>query len=1244
MKKTSKTAKRVFVGMALVLSLVFGNGFSATTSNSEIDTEKVMVGAPTSPNYSAIVTPSAEILNSMDYHRLLTINNVIKSNGVTFQEKTNSSSNPDLSITVNPSNKLSTMLSVASIGCTAIANILKLTPAKWVAPVVDAGANALKIMKIENDMKVMMQQVSNQLNTIYTALSDKIDSVQNSFEVLKNDMEQIVERVGQGLADYITWTDYKNKMNSFFSDWGLSGNLLNQGYIAWERSLIGAINALNTTLNDPSSNEQNIKTAYDHLYVIASKGEQIVEYILPNGSQAAYGKIQDILFDSLLLENHFSNSGNNHAKVLDKSLSFVTHIVDSYLLSQTYLGLCYAYQAQNLNGTIYTAVDGISSVNVFKTTIEDYANNLEDNVKAINLEIARFYNRMYGFNETYRLFEMNGAFNRNVIYNQITSSPSNESSQKTKVSSVTGGFAEQNTYRTINNKVKAGNIIHLANIPENLIEGYYERFQFELDSSKTDSSIARFITVSKSGVVKVSSSLGNSSGKFTVNYKLGNDLIYQTSFFIGNPSKFSAGDGTKNNPYIIDNNSDFKKLCSSSEYWTSSHHYKLNRDLNLSSENPSQILNFEGTFDGNGHTISNLKHAFCEKNYGTISNLRILDLSATDSYICGAVAQFNEQTGIISDVIVEDSQIYYNPVVDADALKTNPVYYIGSIVSVNKNIIQNCSAINNNVQLRQLTYDATDYNCTVSAYAGGLVGYLQSGTISNCLSYKNYIEARCEGYDYCKRTGSIFKKKDYNYHCNTTMVCADFYGKTESVAKAKYLVALSNTKYVNEYLPVYGNDNSTILGNCSSTALFQERVDNKLTSPVGSNTSTLVIYNYSSSTPTTAKNGLIDQGWNLTGAVPQTPKTKQSVSVSLASNPYKTQYSDDEEFNTYGIALNVTNSSSGSEVMTCNYTVSEEYVVSYSNNTVSLSIEEICYHEHASVTSSTVRECTKEVTTYTTHCADCNQDFVNVVEKEINNHNAILVERREATTLETGMVAHYHCVDCSKDFLDEGCTIEATNESLFIPAIGFSEENQPRFEIVSKKAAIGGQLEVEIYLANNPGADVINFDLSFDSSVFTPMKNSSNEYITYNESFAGITLQQSSITNSYSFYVSGASSVNQSRLLVGKVTLGVSEDAVWGETSTLQIETDPSKTNTTSIGTPIPVGVSTKNVEFRMKGDINNDGVVNAKDYNRLFQYLNGQDVYVDEESLDINGDGEINAKDYTRLFQYLSDWDVQIF
>lgn len=55
-------------------------------------------------------------------------------------------------------------------------------------------------------------------------------------------------------------------------------------------------------------------------------------------------------------------------------------------------------------------------------------------------------------------------------------------------------------------------------------------------------------------------------------------------------------------------------------------------------------------------------------------------------------------------------------------------------------------------------------------------------------------------------------------------------------------------------------------------------------------------------------------------------------------------------------------------------------------------------------------------------------------------------------------------------------------------------------------------------------------------------------------------------------------------------------------------------------------------------GDINNDGMVNAKDLTRLMKYISGEKV--EAYGVDLNGDGKENAKDLTRLMKYIADPD----
>ena len=62
-------------------------------------------------------------------------------------------------------------------------------------------------------------------------------------------------------------------------------------------------------------------------------------------------------------------------------------------------------------------------------------------------------------------------------------------------------------------------------------------------------------------------------------------------------------------------------------------------------------------------------------------------------------------------------------------------------------------------------------------------------------------------------------------------------------------------------------------------------------------------------------------------------------------------------------------------------------------------------------------------------------------------------------------------------------------------------------------------------------------------------------------------------------------------------------------------------------------------------GDINDDGIVNAKDVTTLRRYLaGGWNVNINTKNADVDGDGNVNTKDVTILIRYLAGgWDIQL-
>ena len=59
-----------------------------------------------------------------------------------------------------------------------------------------------------------------------------------------------------------------------------------------------------------------------------------------------------------------------------------------------------------------------------------------------------------------------------------------------------------------------------------------------------------------------------------------------------------------------------------------------------------------------------------------------------------------------------------------------------------------------------------------------------------------------------------------------------------------------------------------------------------------------------------------------------------------------------------------------------------------------------------------------------------------------------------------------------------------------------------------------------------------------------------------------------------------------------------------------------------------------------MIGDINGDGKVNIKDWNRMYEYINETSEFSNEEFErgDVNGDGNVNIKDWNRMYEHITE------
>lgn len=151
---------------------------------------------------------------------------------------------------------------------------------------------------------------------------------------------------------------------------------------------------------------------------------------------------------------------------------------------------------------------------------------------------------------------------------------------------------------------------------------------------------------------------------------------------------------------------------------------------------------FSGTFNGDGHSISNLLiHKSLQINigmFGTTNNANLLNFTI----ISGDVVNTNQTAGMVVGKVVggllENITVDGTSVMSTDLLHTAEDTYTGGIAGyVQSTTIRNC--VNKATVTTNFTGDTAKY----SGPAGGIVAWMAHSTIENC---KNYGEVSGQSY------------------------------------------------------------------------------------------------------------------------------------------------------------------------------------------------------------------------------------------------------------------------------------------------------------------------------------------------------------------------------------------------------------------------------------------------------------------------------------------------------------------
>lgn len=343
-------------------------------------------------------------------------------------------------------------------------------------------------------------------------------------------------------------------------------------------------------------------------------------------------------------------------------------------------------------------------------------------------------------------------------------------------------------------EAKPGDVIRLDYEALNL-EGF--ELEWRIKEKKTE----WYELDAKTGLVRLKEKALESNGQklHLVFSTIGNNPVEFANVSIRITDEvFNGGEGTEASPYLIANAKQFNKIGEKQEYWGKDKHFKLINDIDLSGVSLNKIgtesCPFQGTIDGNYHSIKNLKinsfpvsentslyigllpyvgeggkvrnltlnncaiqiqSSFVEstsrcyagilagKSHGEIDNCRVLnspieinstnnDTSSSPRVVCvGGVIGKQETQGSVRAVEVADAQITVN----TNNVQNSAVGgLIGSKESAPNSKVEACSVTNSKVNVTS-NVGTSGKNSDIRNYVGGFVGDTmgQGANYSNCL-------------------------------------------------------------------------------------------------------------------------------------------------------------------------------------------------------------------------------------------------------------------------------------------------------------------------------------------------------------------------------------------------------------------------------------------------------------------------------------------------------------------------------
>ncbi len=678
------------------------------------------------------------------------------------------------------------------------------------------------------------------------------------------------------------------------------------------------------------------------------------------------------------------------------------------------------------------------------------------------------------------------------------------------------------------------------------------------------------------------------------------------------------GAGTEVNPYLITTEKQLYELAKSDTYMRSTTiYFRLANDITITAKFWTPIgeyNSFDGVFDGNGYTISGVKHSGTNYEYvglfgsnaGTIKNLTVNGDVSGQSNV-GILTGYNSGTieNCLTKGTANGTSSKVGGLVGENSNGTISTSGSTAVVTGSSNV---GGLVGRNYENGKITNCYAQGNVTGSSNVGGLVGYND---------YYSY--AYCPVVQYCYSIGVVSSNNNsggligYNqgglvtasYYNSETSGQTDTVKGTPATTEAMKIIdnyagwdfdkvwAMSSRvyggyPYLQTMIPVETISVTGVTLNKSALSLIEGNSET-LTATV---------------TPDNATNKGIT--W-----------TSSNTNVAIVSNGKVTA-------KTVGTTTITVTTVDGGYTASCNVTVTEKAPATVAVTGVTLNKSAVSLEKD-------------KTETLTATVTPTNATNTNVTWKSSNTSvatisNGIVTAKSAGTAVIT--------VTTADGGYAAECTVTVTEKTV--------DTNAPKIAIADIKTIPGKEIQVTVDLANNKGFVDLGIEVGYNSDVMTLTGITANSGVG-----ATFTSAQSYTANPYNFGWSGISNITYNGNLA-TLTFTVAENASDG-VYPITVDYYKGRNRDYKDGEDVNYDENDKAVGFvyisgnvivasYIPGDINGDEKVNNKDATQLLRYLAGWSLSdITSDALDVDGSGSVNNKDATHLLRYLAGWNVTL-